>query len=198
MIDEKTTADASALMGLLGELRQRVDALETRLDTEVADIREQLPADRAAIVLFSGDLDKVLAAFIIATGAATMGLETTIFFTFWGLTVLKRKRVLEGKNIMERMMAVMTPETSKGLDPSKMAYFGAGAVMLRQMMKAKDVASLEEMVELSRECGVRFVACEMSMDVMGVRQDELRSDADLGGVATFLGEAVNAKLSLFI
>ncbi|MEB3238170.1 MAG: DsrE/DsrF/DrsH-like family protein [Candidatus Sericytochromatia bacterium] len=198
MIDEKTTADGSALMGLLGELRQRVDALETRLDTEVADIREQLPADRAAIVLFSGDLDKVLAAFIIATGAATMGLETTIFFTFWGLTVLKRKRVLEGKNLMERMMAVMTPETSKGLDPSKMAYFGAGAVMLRQMMKAKDVASLEEMVELSRECGVRFVACEMSMDVMGVRQDELRSDADLGGVATFLGEAVNAKLSLFI
>lgn len=198
MIDEKKAVDASALMGLLGDLKDRVDALETRLDTEVTDIRAQLPAERAAIVLFSGDLDKVLAAFIIATGAATMGLETTVFFTFWGLSVLKRKRVLEGKNLMERMMAVMTPETSRGLDPSKMAYFGAGAVMLRQMMKAKDVASLEDMVELSRECGVRFVACEMSMDVMGVRQDELRSDAELGGVATFLGEAVNARLALFI
>jgi peroxiredoxin family protein len=198
MIDEKKAVDASALMGLLGDLKDRVDALETRLDTEVSDIRAQLPAERAAIVLFSGDLDKVLAAFIIATGAATMGLETTVFFTFWGLTVLKRKRVLEGKNLLERMMAVMTPETSRGLDPSKMAYFGAGAVMLRQMMKAKDVASLEDMVELSRECGVRFIACEVSMDVMGVRKDEIRSDAELGGVATFLGEAVNARLALFI
>lgn len=198
MIDEKKAIEASALMGLLNDLKDRVDALETRLDTEVADIRTQLPAERAAIVLFSGDLDKVLAAFIIATGAATMGLETTVFFTFWGLTVLKRQRVLKGKNLMERMMAVMTPETSRGLDPSKMAYFGVGAVMLRQMMKAKDVTSLEDMIELSRECGVRFVACEMSMDVMGVSQDELRSDADLGGVATFLGEAVNARLALFI
>ncbi|MEB3299296.1 MAG: DsrE/DsrF/DrsH-like family protein [Candidatus Sericytochromatia bacterium] len=198
MIDEKSPADVSALVGLLGDLRQRVDGLEARLDSEVADIREQLPADRAAIVMFSGDLDKVLAGFIIATGAATMGLETSIFFTFWGLTALKRKRVLEGKNLMERMMAMMTPESSKGLDPSKMAYFGAGAVMLRQMMKTKDVASLEDMVELAKEMGVRFVACEMSMDVMGVRREELREDADLGGVATFLGEAVNSKLALFI
>lgn len=196
MIEEKQGFEA--LKDMLAAFDRRLSIVESRVDTELAEIKENLPADRCAIVLFSGDLDRVLAAFIIATGAATMGLEVSMFFTFWGLGALKERRELDGKSLAERMMALMTPDSTLQLTPSKMAFFGAGALMLRQMMRDKDVASLEEMVEIAKDLGVRFVACEMSMDVMGIKPSELRPDCELGGVATFLGDAVNAKLSLFI
>ncbi|HEY9856302.1 MAG TPA: DsrE/DsrF/DrsH-like family protein [Stenomitos sp.] len=197
MIDAKPQ-ELAALVEQLSRLEGRMNALEERVDTELSEIRENLPADRAAIVLFSGDLDRVLAAFIIATGAATMGLEVSMFFTFWGLGAVKERRELDGKNLAERMMTLMTPGNTLGLTPSKMAFFGAGAVMLRQMMRDKDVSSLEDLQALAQELGVKFVACEMSMDVMGIKQSELRADCELGGVATFLGDAIGSKLSLFI
>lgn len=199
MIDERANpAELAALRELLAGYESRLGALEARVDSELADIREQLPDDRASVIVFSGDLDRVLAGFIIATGAATMGLEVSMFFTFWGLGALKERRILEGKSLAERMMAMMTPGNSLELSPSKMAFFGAGAVMLRQMMRDKDVTSLEELITLSQELGVKLVACEMSMDVMGIKQQELRADVQLGGVATFLADAVKSKVSLFI
>lgn len=199
-MNEMTTApsDLNALKDLFAGLDRRMSAVEARLDTELAAIKEQLPEDKAAIIVFSGDLDKMIAAHIIATGAATMGLETTLFFTFWGLNGLKERRSLEGKNLFERMMALMTPTNSTELHPSKMAFMGAGAAMLRQMMKQKDVASLEDLMALAQEMGVRTVACDMSMDVMGIRHDELREGVELGGVASFLAEATKARVSLFI
>jgi len=197
MIDERNT-DMSALKDLLAGMDRRLSILEERVDTELTEIKDQLPANRAAIVLFSGDLDRVLAAFIIATGAASMGMETSLFFTFWGLSAVRERRELEGKSLSERMMALMTPGNSLGLTPSKMAFFGAGAVMLRQMMAEKDVSSLEELIALAKDLGVRFTACEMSMDVMGIKAEELNADCAVGGVASFLGDALGAKLSLFI
>lgn len=199
MLDETMNpTPQGALAAMLQTFEDRLTSLEQKVDSEVAAIKEQLPEDKASIIVFSGDLDKTLAAFIIATGAATMGLEVTMFFTFWGLSAIKKQRMTEGKSLPERMMALMTPASSLEMAPSKMAFFGAGSVMLRQMMKEKDVASLEEMIALARELGVNIVACEMSMDVMGVKHEEMMPDVKLGGVATFLAEATKSRVSLFI
>ena len=199
MLNETMSPTAQgALAAMRQTFEERLSNLEQKVDIEVAAIKEALPEDKASIIVFSGDLDKTLAAFIIATGAATMGLEVSMFFTFWGLSAIKRQRLTDGKSLPERMMALMTPASSLEMAPSKMAFFGAGSVMLRQMMKDKDVASLEEMIELARELGVKVVACEMSMDVMGIRHDELMSDVQLGGVASFLADAAKSRVSLFI
>jgi peroxiredoxin family protein len=167
---------------------------------EIAALRAQVPEDRAALVVFSGDLDRAIAAFIIATGAAATGLETTLFFTFWGLSVLKKKHgaALSKRDLMQKMFAVMTPGSSESLGVSKMNYFGIGATMLRTMMKKQQVSSLEELMELARELGVRMIGCTMSMDVMGVDKAELFDGIELGGVAAFMGEAARARVSLFI
>ena len=135
---------------------------------------------------------------IVQEGMAAMGMEVSMFFTFWGLSAIKQNRSVSGKSLPEMMMALMTAGSSKELSPSKMAFFGAGSVMLRQMMKDKDVQSLEDMMALAKELGVRIVACEMSMDVMGVREDELMPGCDLGGVATYLADASKSKVTLFI
>jgi len=167
---------------------------------EIAALRERVPEDRATLVVFSGDLDRAIAAFVIATGAAAAGLETTIFFTFWGLSILKKKNgaAVSKRDLMQKMFAVMTPRSSESLGVSKMNYFGIGATMLRTMMKKQQVASLEELMELARELGVRMIGCTMSMDVMGVDKDELFDGIELGGVAAFMAEAARARVSLFI
>jgi peroxiredoxin family protein len=167
---------------------------------EIAALRAQVPEDRAALVVFSGDLDRAIAAFIIATGAAAAGLETTLFFTFWGLSIIKKKNgaAVSKRDLMQRMFAVMTPSSSESLGVSKMNYFGIGATMLRTMMKKQQVSSLEELMELARELGVRMIGCTMSMDVMGVDKAELFDGIELGGVAAFMGEAARARVSLFI
>ena len=121
-------------------LEEKVQALEKRL----REVEERAPEDRVSLVVFSGDLDRVLAAFIIATGAAAMGQQVSMFFTFWGLSVLKKGRKLSGKTIDQKMMALMSPRSSQSLPVSKMNYFGVGAKMLRSMMKEKNVSSLEE------------------------------------------------------
>jgi peroxiredoxin family protein len=167
---------------------------------EMAELRAQVPEDRAALVVFSGDLDRAIAAFVIATGAAAAGLETTIFFTFWGLSILKKKNgaAVSKRDLMQKMFAMMTPSSSESLGVSKMNYFGIGAAMLRTMMKKQQVASLEELMALAHELGVRMIGCTMSMDVMGVDKDELFDGIELGGVAAFMGEAARARVSLFI
>jgi peroxiredoxin family protein len=167
---------------------------------EIAALRTQVPEDRAALVLFSGDLDRAIAAFVIATGAAAAGLETTIFFTFWGLSILKKKNgaAVSKRDLMQKMFAMMTPGSSESLGVSKMNYFGIGASMLRTMMKKQQVSSLEELMDLARELGVRMIGCTMSMDVMGVDKAELFDGIELGGVAAFIGEAARARVSLFI
>ena len=121
-----------------------------------------------------------------------------MFFTFWGLSSLKKDTRLAGKSFFEKMMAVMSPGSSEGLPVSKMNYFGVGARMLRKMMKDKNVSSLEEMMEMSRELGVKMVSCEMSRDVMGIAQEELIDGLEIGGVGTFLADSLNSRTSLFI
>ncbi len=176
-------------------LQERLASLEQRL----AEAEERMPEDRVAIVVFSGDLDKVLGAFVIATGAAALGQEVSMFFTFWGYNALRKKRVLTGKSFFEKAMALMSPGGSAGLPISKMNFFGIGAKMLRTMMKQKNVSSLEELMGMAQdELGVQIIACEMSRDVMGIRDEELIDGLEPGGVASFMAEALRSKVTLFI
>ena len=189
-IEERLAADPSRMQGFEEKLRD----LEKRL----AHVEGQVAEDRVALVVFSGDLDRVLAAFIIATGAAAMGQQVSMFFTFWGLSVLKKDSQLSGKTLFQKMMALMSPGSSQSLPVSKMNYFGVGAKMLRSMMKQKNVSSLEEMIALARELGVRMIACEMSRDVMGIKESELVPGLECGGVASFLADSLKSRTSLFI
>ena len=175
-------------------LEERLRDLEKRLE----DVEGRVAEDRVAIVVFSGDLDRVLAAFIIATGAAAMGQQVSMFFTFWGLSVLKKDKQLSQKTLFQKMMSLMSPGSSKSLPVSKMNYFGVGAKMLRSMMKNRNVSSLEEMISLARELGVRMIACEMSRDIMGFKESELVAGLECGGVASFLADSLKARTSLFI
>ncbi|HEX9113974.1 MAG TPA: DsrE/DsrF/DrsH-like family protein [Nitrospirota bacterium] len=192
--------DANAKVRLVADsspmqtLEEKVQDLEKRL----AQVEGQVAEDRLALVVFSGDLDRVLASFIIATGAAAMGMQVSMFFTFWGLSVLKKDSLLSGKSLFQKMMVLMSPGSSKGLPVSKMNYFGVGAKMMRSMMKQKKVSSLEEMISLARELGVRMIACEMSRDVFGIQESELVAGLECGGVASFLSDSLKSRTSLFI
>ncbi len=169
----------------------------TALEAQVKRLEKKVPEDRVSIVVFSGDLDRVLAAFIIAVGAATMGQRVSMFFTFWGLNVIREKKRLKGKGFLQKMMTLMSPKDSRGLPVSRMNFFGAGARMLRRMMREKKVATLEGLMETARQMGVRIVACEMSRDVLEIGMDEL-TQAEPGGVAAFLADALKSRITLFI
>ncbi len=153
--------------------------------------------DGVTIVVFSGDLDKAIAAFIIANGALAMGKKVTMFFTFWGLSILKRKN-LEKKSWIEKMFAMMLPKNSNQLPISKMNFFGIGAKLIRCVMKQKNIMSLEELIKKAIESGVEITACTMSMDVMGITQEELIDGINYGGVGQYLGATEGANTNLFI
>lgn len=185
----------------IGAVGRRLAELEARLaalERSQQELRGELPDNRVSLVVFSGDLDKVLAGFVMATGAAAIGMEVSIFFTFWGLSALKKGRRLQGKNVLEKAFGLLTPGGSQSLGLSQRNFAGVGARLMRKMMRDKQIASLEELVQMARDMGVRFVACQMSMDVMGITQAELLDGVELGGVATFLGDATRSKASLFI
>jgi peroxiredoxin family protein len=191
--------DAVEFLQLQNDIRQ-LQAKVERLEREQKELSARLPEDRATIVIFSADLDKVLAGFIIATGAAAAGLATTIFFTFWGLCVLKKTHpsMVRRKDIKEKILALMTPSNSMTLGMSRMNFMGIGGKMLRSMMKDKGIASLEELIDVARDLGVRFIACTMSMDAMGLTKDELVDGLDYGSVATYMADASRSKVTLFV
>jgi peroxiredoxin family protein len=181
------------------EVARQLAGVRAELEREIAELRERTPENRAALVVFSGDLDRVLASFVIATGAAATGLETSMFFTFWGLSVLKKKGArARAKGLKQRMFALMTPAGSETLGTSKLNFFGMGAVMLRSMMKEQGIASLEELMTMARDLGVKITACTMSMDAMGIAREELCDGLEYGGVAAFMADASRARVSLFI
>jgi len=155
--------------------------------------------DKKTIIVFSNDMDKVMAAFVIATGAAAMGDEVTMFFTFWGLNVLRdAKKKVQGKSFLEKMFGAMMPKGVEKLPLSKMNFLGIGSKLMKYMMKKKNVMMLPEMIKQAQELGIKMVACSMSMDVMGIKKEELIDGVEIGGVATYLGEASEAGVNLFI
>lgn len=190
-VSDATTGNGTVT---LETLQEQLNTLEQRM----GQVEESLPEDKIALIVFSGELDKVLAGFVIATGAAAMGQEVSMFFTFWGLSVLKKKGSIADKSLFQKMMAVMSPGNTTELPVSKMNYFGIGAKMLRKMMADKNVDSLEDMIAMAKEMGVTMMACEMSRDVMGINDDELVDGLERAGVATFLGESLRSRTNLFI
>ncbi len=159
--------------------------------------KERTGADGKTLVVFSGDLDRVLASFIIANGAAAMGRPVTMFFTFWGLNVLRKtEKQKVQKSFVENMFGTMMPRGTEKLKLSKMG--GLGTAMMKKIMREKNVDSLEELIKKAMKAGVRIVACTMSMDVMGIKREELIEGVELGGVAAMLGDAEESNVSMFI
>lgn len=155
--------------------------------------------DNKTLIVFSDNLDKALASFVIANGAASTGKKVTMFFTFWGLNVIKkRQKPAVSKDIFGKMFGWMLPAHSGKLKLSKMNMGGAGSWMMRLIMKKKHIDSLESLIAQAAENGVEMIACTMSMDVMGVKQEELMENVTLGGVATYLERAEDANVNLFI
>lgn len=151
------------------------------------------------IVVFSNDFDRAMAAFIIANGAASMGSEVTLFFTFWGLNLLRRdKAVPVNKNLVEKMFGMMMPRGAKKTVLSKMNMMGMGTKMMQGIMRKKNVSSLSELIDSARANGVRLVACTMSMDLMGIKKEELIDGIEEGGVAMYLNHAEQGNVNLFI
>jgi len=180
------------------ELPQNLEERLRALEEQVRELSARTPEQRVSIVVMSGDLDRVLAAFVIATGAAAMGFPVSMFFTFWGLSALRRRRKLRGKRWLEKAFALLTPAGAESLPLSKLHFAGLGKRLLRKQMRDRQVSSLPELMQLAQELGVRMVACQMSMDVMGIEPDELLPGVETGGVATFLADASKSQVTLFI
>lgn len=150
------------------------------------------------IVVFSNDLDKVLASFIIANGAKATGKDVTMFFTFWGLNVLRKSNVNVKKGLIDRMFGLMMPKGPDKLTLSKMNMGGLGSLMMKWVMKNKNISTLSELIQQAKDSGIKFIACNMSMDVMGIKEDELIDGVEIGGVAKYIAESNNANSNLFI
>ncbi len=155
--------------------------------------------NKKTVIVFSGDLDKAMASFIIANGAAAMGNEVSMFFTFWGLNILRKpEKIRTRKSFMEAMFGWMMPRGAGKLGLSKMNFGGLGAIMMKSIMKQKKVNTIQELIESAQALGVKMIACTMSMDVMGFKEEELIDGLEFAGVATYLGEADEANVNLFI
>ena len=177
-------------------LEQKVEALEKKVEQLQNQRKDQL-----SMVVFSNDMDKILAALVIAIGAAAMDTEVKLFFTFWAISALRDpKKHGKGKNIKSKMFGTMLPHGINGLKLSKLNMEGMGKEMLKGIMKQKHVASPEEMLATAAELGIQIDICEMSMDLMGFKKEEMIDYPGLGycGVATFLADAGESSIQLFI
>jgi len=156
--------------------------------------------EKLTIVVFSGDLDRALAAFMLATTGASMGMEVSMFFTFWGLNIIKKNQGgIRSKGLMRKMLNVINRGGSKRLKLSKFNMFGLGTLMMRRLMKDINMPSIDEFITMAHEMGVKLVACTNSCGVMGIPEDAFRSEVEsLAGAAYYLGEARESKVSLFI
>jgi peroxiredoxin family protein len=156
---------------------------------------------KATIVMFSGDLDKALAGFVIASGAAASGWDVTVFFTFWGINIVRdeNKQPAKPKTMVEKMFGWMMPKGTNKLKLSKMNMGGMGTSMMKKRMVEKKVKNLRGMIEDAKELDVKFLVCDMSMDIMGLQKEEFIDEVDeIVGVGTYLKESKDASLTLFI
>jgi len=182
------------LVRILGSLLDLTFIFAPTVNTSVSSDK-----NNKNIIVFSQDLDKAIAAFIIANASAAMGRKVSMFFTFWGLNILRKpEKVSLKKDFMGRMFGFMMPRGSKRLPISRMNMGGMGAKMIRNVMKTKNVDSLEDLIKLSMDNGVELVACSMSMDVMGIQLEELIDGVQIGGATAMLSNAEESDMSLFI
>lgn len=154
---------------------------------------------KTTIVLFSGDYDKAMAAYIIANGAAAYDHEVTIFHTFWGLNALRKDEQIDvKKGFMEKMFGKMMPRGANKMGLSRMNFAGFGPKMIKDIMKKHNAMSLPQLIEMAQEQEVKLVACTMTMDLLGLQQEELLENIEYAGVAAYLADAENGNVNLFI
>jgi CoA-disulfide reductase len=180
-------------------LQKGIGKINTNKLVQSNSVFPQVANDGKTIIVFSGDMDKVLASFIIANGALAMGRPVTMFFTFWGLNVLRKteKQSIK-KPIIDAMFGKMMPRGVNKLKLSKMHMGGMGTAMMKKVMNDKNIDSLEDLIKKAMNNGVKMIACTMSMDVMGITKDELIDGIDYAGVGTYLGDAEESNVNLFI
>jgi peroxiredoxin family protein/TusA-related sulfurtransferase len=172
---------------------KKIKALEDRI------AKLETKDNNLSLVLFSGDMDKAMAAFIIATGAAAVDKEVTMFATFWGLDAIKKSSFsTSGRGLLEKMVLWMRPKGPRKLSTSKMNFAGIGPKLFNFMMGKKNIETLPSLVEMATEMGVKIVACQMSMDVMGIKKEDLIDGVEVGGVAAFLSDSYKSNTTLFI
>lgn len=161
---------------------------------------EQKQRKKITLVVFSGDLDKVLASFIVATSAASMGMDVTMFFTFWGLNAIKKNEgLLRGPGLMRKMLNLLNRGGSKRLNLSKFHLFGLGTRMMKRLMRESEIPTVDEMIALAKKLGVKMIICTTSLDVMGLSRNDFREEVDtLAGAVAYLGEAQEADVNLFV
>jgi len=180
--------------------------MSLNVDKELAELKAKVESasgtgNKLTMVVFSGDLDRQLAAMIIATGAAAMGMQVVLFFTFWGTSALRDpKQRVNGKNLISRMFGFMLPKGRNALKLSQMHMVGMGTAMLKGLMKKKNVASLDQLYEVAAQLAVKIYICEMSMNLMGFKKEEMipYPNLEVCGVATMLAHAKESALQFFI
>jgi peroxiredoxin family protein len=187
-------------------IQHQEEMMALDVEKEIAAIKAQLEErpgakKKLSMIVFSGDLDKHLASMIIATGAAAMGMEVVLFYTFWGTAALRDpKKKAKGKNLISKMFGVMLPRGRNKLTLSQMHMLGAGTAMIKSLMKQKNVASLDQLFEAAGAMGVKIYICQMSMDLMGMKMEEMIDypGIEVVGVATFLDHAKESAIQLFL
>src|SRR6187402_1043977 len=190
----------AALEREMKDLARQALAHKTELDSLSNIDRNGGQQDKLSLIVFSGSLDRLIAAFVLATGAAAMGMQVSMFFTFWATAALRSDAGSVNKTLLERMFGWMLPKGMKQLPLSQMNMAGGGPAMIRYIMKKKGVASVEEMIELSKELGVELNVCSMSMDLLGISPGELIDypNKSFCGVAKFLETAAPGKITMFV
>jgi len=203
--DIKSWCDSTGNTLLKSEFDNKEKAFIAYIQKGTSALRENVTPQNvvekngATLVVFSGELDKAIASFIIATGAASMGKDVTMFFTFWGLNILKSKnKPSVAKDTMEKMFDVILPAHAGKLPLSQMNMMGMGPAMIKQIMKKHNVDDLETLIKNAIDMGVKVVACSMSMDLMGIKKEEFIDEVEIGGVASYLGATEDSGLNLFI
>lgn len=183
-------------MDNIQELTDKIGQLEKRLSA----VEANAPNDKLAMVVMSGNMDKLLASFIIATGAAAMFEEVVMFFTFWAIPALKDPKKTVSKKAISKMFELMLPKGAADTKLSQMNMGGMGKALIKSIMKKHNVMSLDQLMKVAADSGVQIYVCQMSMDLMGYKMEEMIDYPNLksAGVAKFLGEASKSKVTLFI
>ncbi len=184
-------------MQQLESIEKEIQELKKRIE----ELGEGVQEDKLSMIVFSGDMDKLLASFIIATGAAAMGMKVSMFFTFWGIAALRKENASpRKKDFMSKMFHYMLPRGANRVKLSKMNMGGMGTMMLKNLMKKKNVQSLSQLIEIAAELEVKIYICNMSMELMGFGPEDMIDYPGLeyAGVATYLAEAQESKIQLFI
>jgi peroxiredoxin family protein len=200
LVTPSLEARLSALEAEVKSLAQTALAQSTRLDSTAELMKGSGQEEKLSLIVFSGSLDRLIAAFVLATGAAAMGMKVSMFFTFWGTAALRLDNVRVKKTFLERMFGWMLPKGVSKLPLSQMNMAGGGPAMIRYIMKKNGVASVEEMIEICKETGVELNICTMSMDLLGMKPDELIDypDRRFCGVAKFIETAAPGKITMFL